>query len=65
MNIVPILFNQIMVMVILVFIGLLLSKFGLIDSKANKYLSNLLLYAISPCIILYTFNRDFDMKEWR
>lgn len=63
MNIIPILLNQIIIMVIIAFIGLILTRFGLLDPKANKYFSNLLLYAVAPCIILNAFNRDFDRKE--
>lgn len=55
-----ILFNQVLIMFILVLVGFFCSKTGLISKRANKQLSNLVLTIISAALILDSYQQDFD-----
>ena len=53
-------FRQILIMVIIMAVGLLCAKIGLIDDAAKKQLSNMLLILINPLLILLSYQRPFD-----
>lgn len=50
-----VLFNQLLIMFIYIFIGWLMRKKALISSESSKALANLLLYCILPCVIIKSF----------
>ena len=54
-------FNQILVMVLLLGVGLACAKTGIIDEHTNKNLSALLIKVVSPAVIIASFQREFDM----
>lgn len=54
--------NQIAIMLVIMLIAVLLYRIKMIDTHANKVLSNLLLMVINPIILFNSFQTDFDMK---
>lgn len=55
MNIIQLLFIQILIMFAYIFIGFLMNKGKLIDDHGSRQLSKLLVYFITPIAILYSF----------
>ena len=55
-------FRQILTMVILMLVGLLCAKIGLVDRDTVKKLSNLVLYLVFPLIILLSYQRPFEIE---
>jgi predicted permease len=53
-------FQQILIMVMIMAIGLLCAKTGLIDDDMCKKLSNLLLLVVNPLLILLSYQRPFE-----
>ena len=53
-------FRQILIMVIIMAVGLLCAKTGLINDAAKKQLSNMLLVLINPLLILLSYQRPFN-----
>lgn len=60
MGLAQIAFGRIMVMVVLMLVGGVCAKTGIIDEAANKRLSNFLLLVVSPTVIFMSYQRDFD-----
>jgi len=60
-----ILFNQIIIIFIIIFIGAICYKIKLIDDETNKRLSDILLYLVTPAVIFVSYQRDFskDLME--
>lgn len=58
-----ILMNQIFIMFLLIGVGILLYRCGLVDAAGNTQLTNLLLYVIMPCLILNTYQMEYDPVE--
>jgi predicted permease len=50
--------NQIVTMVILMAVGILCFKLGLIDDSTNKRLSNLVLMLVNPLVIFLSYQRE-------
>jgi Predicted permeases len=55
-------FQQILTMVILMIIGYICAKVGMIDDETNKKLSNLLLMLVNPLLILLSYQRAFEVE---
>lgn len=52
--------QQVVILFILMSIGVLCNKIGWLDSKAVKSLTNIVLYFVTPCVIINSFNREMD-----
>ena len=49
-------------MFIILIVGIIAVKTGIIDEKANKRLSNLLLMIVSPLVIVVSYQLEFDSE---
>ncbi len=61
MELVLIIFNQLIFMLILILIGFLLVKTKLLSDEGAKSLTNIILYVSSPIIIISSYHSSFDM----
>ena len=57
-----IIINQVAVLFILIAIGFLLRKVNLLEEKAVKGITNVVLYAVTPCVIIRSFNREMNVE---
>ena len=55
-----ILLEQVLVMVLLAAVGVVLGKRGWVKRDQSHALSNILLYVVTPCLIVNAFNRPFE-----
>jgi len=53
-------FNQIMIMFILIIIGATCYKLNLIDKESNKKLADLVLLLVNPLLIFVSYQREFE-----
>ena len=60
-----ILLQQTIIMFLLMMIGLLLSRRGMITEQGSRDLSNVLLYAVIPCVILRSYMSEFSVDKLR
>lgn len=60
-----ILLQQTIIMFALMLLGLLLSRRGMITEQGSRDLSNVLLYAIIPCVILRSYMSEFSTEKLR
>ena len=58
-----ILLNQTFIMFILMILGLILSKTGLLTEHGSKDIANILLYAVIPCVIIRSYITDFALEK--
>ena len=58
-----ILLMQTFIMFILMILGLILSKTGLLTEHGSKDMANILLYAVIPCVIIRSYITDFTMEK--
>ena len=58
-----ILLNQTFIMFILMILGLMLSKTGLLTEHGSKDIANILLYAVIPCVIIRSYITDFTLEK--
>ena len=58
-----ILLTQTFIMFILMILGLILSKTGLLTEHGSKDIANILLYAVIPCVIIRSYITDFTMEK--
>lgn len=63
MNYAQTLFNQIFIMFILLFIGFLLYKIKMISDQTNKQLTKVVLYVVSPAVIISTYQMPYDPTQ--
>jgi len=54
--------KQIIIMLILMAVGFLCTKAGLITEQGAKDLSGILMYAVSPLVVLLSFQQEFSQK---
>lgn len=54
--------QQVLVLFILVAVGFLCGKKGLIDDVASKKLTDIVLYVVTPCVMLSAFQRKFSVE---
>lgn len=57
--------QQTIIMFALMLLGLLLSRRGMITEQGSRDLSNVLLYAVIPCVILRSYMSEFSMEKLR
>lgn len=62
MSLASIAFNQIIIMFLIIFIGLICYKVNLIDQEVNKKLSNILLMLINPLLIFNSYQQEFSKE---
>lgn len=60
-----ILLQQTIIMFALMLLGLLLSHRGMITEQGSRDLSNVLLYAVIPCVILRSYMSEFSTEKLR
>lgn len=60
-----ILLQQTIIMLALMLLGLLLSRRGMITEQGSRDLSNVLLYAVIPCVILRSYMSEFSTEKLR
>ena len=60
-----ILLQQTIIMFLLMMLGLLLSRRGMITEQGSRDLSNVLLYAVIPCVILRSYMSEFSTEKLR
>lgn len=60
-----ILLQQTIIMFALMLLGLLLSRRGMITEQGSRDLSNVLLYAVIPCVILRSYMSEFSTENLR
>ena len=60
-----ILLQQTIIMFTLMLLGLLLSRRGMITEQGSRDLSNVLLYAVIPCVILRSYMSEFSTEKLR
>lgn len=56
-------FRQLLVMTLICVIGYLLAKWKHFGEKESQFLSYLLLYVVTPCLIIDTYNVPFDGEK--
>lgn len=54
--------GQIFTMFIIIMLSVICYKTKLIDDNGNKTLSNILMYLVNPCIIMESYQKEFDTK---
>ena len=60
-----ILLQQTIIMFLSMMLGLLLSRRGMITEQGSRDLSNVLLYAVIPCVILRSYMSEFSVDKLR
>jgi len=55
--------NQIILMFILMLVGLLINKLGFMHGQTSTDLTNILLYVVSPCLIISAFEQTFSANR--
>ena len=63
MEISIILAKQIITMFFMVFVGVLLSKFRLVNMEQSRSLSTILIYVFTPCLILNSFQTEYTADK--
>lgn len=54
--------SQVLVLFILISVGALLGKLGLITDKGSRSMTNVVLYAVTPCVIVNAFQREYQPR---
>lgn len=52
--------TQVLVLFILIGVGALLTKVGLITDKGSRTMTDVVLYAVTPCVIINAFQREYQ-----
>lgn len=52
--------TQVLVLFILIAVGALLTKVGLITDKGSRTMTDVVLYAVTPCVIINAFQREYQ-----
>lgn len=52
--------EQVIIIFILILVGFILGKIKLITQEGAKILSNIVLFAVTPCVIIKSFQRAYD-----
>ena len=53
-------FSQVLVLFILIFLGVIFAKTKLLKDSDVKAITDLVLYTVTPCVIIKSFVREFD-----
>ena len=51
--------TQVLVLFVLIAVGVLLTKFGVITEKGARSMTDVVLYAVTPCVIVNAFQREY------
>ena len=51
--------TQVLILFILICVGVLLSKVGLITDKGSRTMTDVVLFAVTPCVIVNAFQREY------
>ncbi len=54
--------SQVAILLVLMLVGVLLTKFGVLKENAVKSMTDLVLYTVTPCVIIKSFVRKFEMS---
>lgn len=54
--------SQVAILLVLMLIGVLLTKFGVLTENAIKSITDLVLYTVTPCVIIKSFVRKFEVS---
>jgi predicted permease len=57
--------QQVTVMFLLLLVGVALTRFGKMDADGLRYVSNILLYAVTPCLLIDAFQTPFSEEKYR
>ena len=52
--------TQVVVLFVLIAVGALLTKVGLITEQGSRSMTNVVLYAVTPCVIIDAFQREYQ-----
>lgn len=52
--------TQVLVLFILIAVGALLTKLGLITGQGSRVMTDVVLYAVTPCVIINAFQREYE-----
>jgi len=52
--------NQIVLMFCLMLVGVIINKFKFMHAQTSNDLTNILLYVVSPCLIINAFEQDYS-----
>ena len=63
MQLAQIAFHQTMIMLVIILIGVICYKKGVINEETSKRLSDILVKVVNPMVIFVSFQIEFDMKE--
>lgn len=53
--------QQVLVLFVLIFIGFLCAKKGIINDSSARHLTDIVLYVVTPCVMITAFQRSFTM----
>ncbi len=62
MDIIFTILKQIIVLFILIFVGVILSKKNILTDKGIKSVTDVVLYVVAPCVIIKSFIREFNLE---
>lgn len=54
--------TQVLVLFILISVGTLLGKLGLITDSGSRTMTDIVLYAVTPCVIINAFQREYQPR---
>ncbi|MBQ1436610.1 MAG: AEC family transporter, partial [Ruminococcus sp.] len=54
--------QQVLVLFILIAVGFVCGKKGVITEHASKVMTDIVLYVVTPCVMVSAFQRDFSME---
>ena len=54
--------QQVIVLFILIAVGFICGKKGVITEHASKVMTDIVLYAVTPCVMVSAFQREFSME---
>lgn len=54
--------NNVLVLFVLIAVGYICNRAKILSSKAIKDLTNLVLYIVTPCVIINSYQREFDQN---
>lgn len=57
--------NQIILMFVLMLIGVLINKVGFMHTQTSNDLTNILLYIVSPCLIIGAFEQNYSAARMK
>lgn len=55
-------FNQLLKMLIIMVLAFVCYKKNIVNQEGNRSMSNLLLMVVNPCLILTTYQMDYDAR---